>query len=176
MQRETTDSGGTIYGRLVIVFIFGTALALAVFAWIFRYYQGREALDYWGPQNAEVFVHATELEFDKLPAEKSDPKISKDAHDIADLRSLFLRDESFVFEKKRPREDVAWEYSLEFRGDKQPILVLFSASEGMVARADADQAVAVIDSFSAGIENLLKKQWEEEQAEPGKTPAEANAP
>jgi len=55
-----------VQGKYVIFVIFGTALAMAVFAWQFRINEGDDVLDYWGVESANLLRHAHRVEFIKL--------------------------------------------------------------------------------------------------------------
>lgn len=175
MESETTkpaaEKAGFNYGPLVIIGIFGVSLALAVFAWFYRYYHGRQSLEFWGSENAASFYQAEQLAMlDITPAQPGQGEViggiefeivssfvSTDHRDVADLRRVLLQDQSFQFDETLPPDQVEWDHAFVFEwspGNAFPIL--FSSSQGMIYHEQAERAVKLTPSFAKGLQYLLK--------------------
>lgn len=177
MESETTTNRGLNYGPIIIIFIFGLAFALAIFAWVFRYYQGRQALNYWGAENASIMKTADTLiyrrqlpgapqNYDQLllenaTAESLTEKKFENFRDIGDISQLMLRDESFDFQTTRPLDELNWDYAFRFQSNTESFVILFASEEGMLHHAGAEYAIQAIPSFAQGLKKLAQSQWEE---------------
>jgi len=138
-----------IQGKYVIFMIFGTALAMAVFAWQFRISEGDDVLDYWGIESANLLRHANRVEFLKLDsAEAADPDSTitingtqqriVSVEDISSrkglihARHMFIVDHTYLWEESPPENIQNWLFAMRFSdGDKQVTLAFHSQSHAV---------------------------------------------
>ncbi len=138
-----------VQGKYVIFVIFGTALAMAVFAWQFRISEGDDVLDYWGIESANLLRHANRVEFLKLDsAEAADPDSTLtingtqqrivSVEDISSrkglihARHMFIVDHTYLWEESPPENIQNWLFAMRFSdGDKQVTLAFHSQSHAV---------------------------------------------
>lgn len=138
-----------IQGKYVIFMIFGTALAMAVFAWQFRISEGDDVLDYWGIESANLLRHANRVEFLRLDsAEAADPDSTLtingtqqrivSVEDISSrkglihARHMFIVDHTYLWEESPPENIQNWLFAMRFSdGDKQVTLAFHSQSHAV---------------------------------------------
>jgi hypothetical protein len=138
-----------IQGKYVIFMIFGTALAMAVFAWQFRISEGDDVLDYWGIESANLLRHANRVEFLKLDsADAADPDSTLtingtqqrivSVEDISSrkglihARHMFIVDHTYLWEESPPENIQNWLFAMRFSdGDKQVTLAFHSQSHAV---------------------------------------------
>ena len=138
-----------IQGKYVIFMIFGTALAMAVFAWQFRISEGDDVLDYWGIESANLLRHANRVEFLRLDsAEAADPASTLtingtqqrivSVEDISSrkglihARHMFIVDHTYLWEESPPENIQNWLFAMRFSdGDKQVTLAFHSQSHAV---------------------------------------------
>ena len=138
-----------IQGKYVIFMIFGTALAMAVFAWQFRISEGDEVLDYWGVESASLLRHAKRVEFlklDSVDALDSTATLTingtqQSITSVEDIslrkglihaRHMFIVDHTYLWEES-PSENIQnWLFAMRFSdGDKQVTLAFHSQSHAV---------------------------------------------
>ena len=138
-----------IQGKYVIFMVFGTALAMAVFAWQFRISEGDDVLDYWGIESANLLRHANRVEFLKLDsADAADPDSTLtingtqqrivSVEDISSrkglihARHMFIVDHTYLWEESPPENIRNWLFAMRFSdGDKQVTLAFHSQSHAV---------------------------------------------
>jgi hypothetical protein len=138
-----------VQGKYVIFVIFGTALAMAVFAWQFRISEGNGVLDYWGVESANLLRHAKRVEFIKLDsADAADPDATLTINgtqqnivfveDISSRkglihpRHLFILDHTYLWEASPPENIQSWHFALRFSdGDKEVTLAFDKQSHAV---------------------------------------------
>jgi hypothetical protein len=138
-----------IQGKYVIFMIFGTALAMAVFAWQFRISEGDDVLDYWGIESANLLRHANRVEFLRLDsAEAADPDSTLtingtqqrivSVEDISSrkglihARHMFIVDHTYLWEESPPENIRHWLFAMRFSdGNKQVTLAFHSQSHAV---------------------------------------------
>ena len=134
-----------IQGKYVILFIFGTALAAAVFAWSFQYLRGRRILELWGADNARLIRmegeeialltltsaidspaadNAQYIEIDEQDFAIAKTKPIADAPGIIHARQALIEDASFLWDKPRGDCQPQWRYALQFRTGEHAATVL----------------------------------------------------
>jgi hypothetical protein len=138
-----------IQGKYVIFVIFGTALAMAVFAWQFRISEGNDVLDYWGVESANLLRYANKVEFIKLDsgdmgAADSTLTINSTQQNIVSVedissrkglihpRQMFIMDHTYLWEESPPTNIQDWDFALRFNeGDKEVTLVFHKQSHAV---------------------------------------------
>ena len=138
-----------VQGKYVIIVIFGTALAMAVFAWQFRISEGDDVLDYWGVESASLLRHAKQVEFlklDSVDAADSDSTLTingtqQSIISVEDIslrkglihaRHMFIVDHTYLWEESPPKNIQNWDFALRFsEGDKEVTLVFHKQSHAV---------------------------------------------
>lgn len=168
-----------IHGKLVIVFIFGTALAAAVFAWTFQYLRGKRVLELWGPRAARLIRVEGDtvwlLVLEEAPDGDTHPDTAKtmsiaddtlrvaERIDISQARGLIharqalIEDASFAWEQPRGNCAARWQYALQFRHGDDCATVAIDTNCGR-ARLLETGAEASIAPIAAGMETFLEEQ------------------
>lgn len=135
-----------VQGKHVILFIFATALAAAVFAWTFQYQRGRRILQLWGAENARLIRVEAErinlivlepagaageesggrtIEIDGAPHAVLQRRDIADARGIIHARQALIEDASFDWEKQRGDCKANWQYAIQFQqADRQATVLL----------------------------------------------------
>ena len=129
-------------GKVVILGIFGVALAGAVATIWFQYNARKRSREFWGPENALVIGRAATVELCRLQAratkEADDPKqisiggtrfdlsetkdISK-AKGLVHVRDALIRDSAFDWDRQRGECQADWQYVFRFSGDDGTVQV-----------------------------------------------------
>ena len=138
-----------VQGKYVIFVIFGTALAMAIFAWQFRISEGDDVLDYWGVESANLLRHANKVEFLKLDSAgvaAADSTLTSDGtpqnivstEDISSrkglihARHMFIVDHTYLWEESPPKNIQDWDFALRFsEGDKEVTLAFHKQSHAV---------------------------------------------
>jgi|TARA_B110000881_G_C18497805_1_gene475181 hypothetical protein len=138
-----------VQGKYVIFVIFGTALAMAIFAWQFRISEGNDVLDYWGVESANLLRHANKVEFIKLESAgvaAADATLTSDGtpqnivstEDISSrkglihARHMFIVDHTYLWEESPPENIQDWDFALRFsEGDKEVTLAFHKQSHAV---------------------------------------------
>ena len=138
-----------VQGKYVIFVIFGTALAMAIFAWQFRISEGNDVLDYWGVESANLLRHANKVEFIKLESAgvaAGDATLTSDGTpqnivSTADIssrkglihaRHMFIVDHTYLWEESPPENIKDWDFALRFsEGDKEVTLAFHKQSHAV---------------------------------------------
>jgi hypothetical protein len=123
-----------ISGKLLIISVFGIALAGAAASWLFRYAATHRAAQFWGP-DAALIRDAWAVEFfvlKGLDADAPDPTVPQtvvirgktrqidfrrsvhQARGLVHLRNALLEDHSFDWSSPAELPDVDWRWGLEF--------------------------------------------------------------
>jgi hypothetical protein len=166
-------------GKLLIVFIFGTALALSIFAWSFQYLRGRKVLELYGADAARLIrVDADRVELLQL-GDSLDPASSAgeefiqideqqlpitSAIDITKARGLIHARQALIedssYEWNRPRGDCGpqWSYALRFsHGEKQTTAAIDADCRRMrLVETGAEAPLA--EHFVKGMQTFVDEQ------------------
>ena len=157
-----------IQGKYVIFVIFGTALAMAVFAWQFRISEGDDVLDYWGIESANLLRHANRVEFLKLDsAEAADPDSTLtingtqqrivSVEDISSrkglihARHMFIVDHTYLWEESPPENIQSWHFALRFSDDNKQVTLAFDSQSHAVQMLNNNKPLIMGPMF----DNLL---------------------
>jgi len=160
-------------GKLVVLVMFATAIALGGYAWWFRLDQGRLAREFWGPKATRLIqrapvAHLLQLEANGqgrvvsavsgvadeepavlLPLNSAALKVVRRA-DISGApgmlhaRHALVQDVNFDWQADEPRCPDGWAFALEFRDGSQSTTVLFDPGCLCVRRL-ADRRSASLD-------------------------------
>ena len=138
-----------VQGKYVIIVIFGTALAMAIFAWQFRISESDDVLDYWGIESANLLRHAKRVEFLKLDSvdaldSASTLTLNGTQQNIASVedislrkglihaRHMFILDHTYLWEESPPKNIRNWYFALRFSdGDKEATLLFHKQSKAV---------------------------------------------
>ena len=157
-----------VQGKYVIFAIFGTALAMAVFAWQFRISEGDDVLDYWGIESANLLRHANRVEFLKLDsAEAADPDSTLtingtqqrivSVEDISSrkglihARHMFIVDHTYLWEESPPENIQSWHFALRFSDDNKQVTLAFDSQSHAVQMLNNNKPLIMGPMF----DNLL---------------------
>ena len=166
-------------GKLVIVVIFGLALAAAVFAMWHRYSQTRRALDFWGSETAELVTRAPRVELLRLApgtAESGadggeslvvqgialrvlDRRDVTAARGILNVRYALTIDRNYDWQPATADCRVQWDYALRFVDGPRHTTLVFSHNCRLAARADRAGEVA-IDPIVDALWTFFEEQWQ----------------
>ncbi|MBT4692056.1 MAG: hypothetical protein HOB73_01785 [Planctomycetaceae bacterium] len=131
-----------VQGKYVILVIFGTALAMAVFAWQFRISESDGVLEYWGVESANLLRHANRVEFLKLDsadAADSDSTLTIGSaqqnivfvEDISSrkglihARHMLIVDHTYLWEESPPKDIQNWHFAIRFSDDDKQVTLVF---------------------------------------------------
>ena len=158
-------------GKHVIIFIFTTALAAAVFAWTFQFMRGRRVLELWGADNARLIRIESEqiqilsltpagganetdaprsLKIDDQPYSVVDEIEITKARGIANARQALIEDATFQWDKPRGDCQPAWEFALEFRSGQRAATVLLDTNCQRAKLLETGNEAAIHPKIFAG--------------------------
>ena len=157
-----------IQGKYVIIVIFGTALAMAVFAWQFRISEGDDVLDYWGVESANLLRHAKQVEFLKLDSVDAADSASTltingtqqsiiSVEDISlrkgliHARHMFIVDHTYLWEESPPKDIQNWHFALRFSDGDNKVTLVFHKQNHAVQMLDNNKPLIMGPMF----DNLL---------------------
>jgi len=160
-----------VQGKYVIFVIFGTALAMAVFAWQFRISEGDGVLDYWGVESANLLRHAKRVEFIKLDsadaADAADPYSTLTINgtqqnfvyveDISSRKGLiharhpFILDHTYLWEASPPENIQSWHFALRFSDGDNEVTLAFDKQSHAVQMLNNNKPLIMGPMF----DNLL---------------------
>lgn len=184
-------------GKWLILFIFGTALAMALFAWTFQYLRGRRVLALYGPVAARLIrVDADRVELLLLARPPrgmvlegaphlqigDEPVLISNTLDITRARGLIharqalIEDSSYDWE--RPPADAAaqWGYAMRFsRGDRQVTSAIDSGVR-QLRLIETGATAALAEHFVLGMQAFVDEQTAETQeAHAPRSPERSNS-
>jgi hypothetical protein len=165
-------------GKLLIVFIFGTALVLSIFAWSFQFLRGRRVLELYGADAARLIrVDADRVELLLLGEPQSGdadgdlPLIKIDAQqlpitdtiDISKARGLIHARQALIedssYEWHRPPGDCTphWAYALRFSHDDRRATAAFDVGCRRLRLAETGAAAPLAKHFVAGMQTFVNE-------------------
>jgi hypothetical protein len=171
-----------ISGKWLIIFIFGTALAMAIFAWSFQYLRGRRVLELYGPDAARLIrVDADRVQLLQL-GDAADTESSSDTEtleldnqhwpivdtiDISRARGLLharqalIEDSSYAW--NQPEEDCGdgqsqWAFALRFAQGNKPVTIAFDVGCGRLRLIETGAEAPLAEHFVRGMQTFAKEQ------------------
>ena len=171
-----------VQGKYVILFIFGSAIAAAVFAWSFQYLRGRRILELWGADNARLIRFegkrvtlltlkpheeqsddaARTINVDKLAFDVVAQKQISEAPGIIHARQALIEDASFQWDKPRGDCEAQWRYALEFREGNQVATVLLDMHCQRARLLENGHEAAIHPKIFTGWETFIGEHTEAE--------------
>ena len=164
-------------GKFLILMIFGTALAAAVFAWSFQYLRGRRILELWGADNARLIrvdaekitllvlaegdASEDEVEIDGVPHGISQGKEILEVPGIIHARQSLIEDASFLWEKPRGDCEAQWTRALRVSRGEHIATVLFDTNCGRARLLETGNEAAIAPKIFSGWQTFLDEQLEE---------------
>jgi hypothetical protein len=179
--RRTLRNKTLNQGKLVIVFIFGLSAVMGGYAWWHHFTQGRQCVEFWGAEAAEMIRYAPVVEVMKLaPLEADDMETiqiqgepyavsaSKDITETPGLvhaRQALIEDASFLWEVVRSGP-TSWQYVLRFADGDQQISVALDGDQGRVVLVGTDRQATLKPHLATAYQSRLPKWLGVEVAEP----------
>lgn len=167
-------------GKLVIIAIFGAALAGGVATLWFQYDARRRSREFWGTDTAVLISRAPKVELLRLSkAEKADEDterlmIDGDAYEISErkdiskargfvhVRDALIRDTGFAWEKVRGDCQPNWVYAFRFKEEDKTEDVVFDFACERV-RLVSGEREACISPMMQGIKDLIERELPDEK-------------
>lgn len=154
-----------IQGKLVILFIFGVALAAGVFSVGFKVLRDRRVIDLWGVEAARLInadaddVHLLVLDNTFADDDASDNIVIDDmpreivrevdittSPGLIHARHSFVEDPSFAWNRQRDDFPPRWEYALRFRQEAKvaTLLIDTNCQRARLLETGAEASIAPI--------------------------------
>jgi hypothetical protein len=164
----------TISGKVAIIAMIVVSLALTAFAWWYRYQQGRRAMEFWGPETAQLIRHAPRVELADLaevppldlprmieagdPSRFSGQNIS-DAPGLVHARHSLIVDSNFQWgERVESPDAIAWDVAWRFGDGKNERVVFLDYETGATRRLD-DQRIEILQpAIVSGMRDYISRQ------------------
>ncbi len=188
-----------VQGKYVILFIFGTALVAATFAWTFQYLRGRRILELWGADNAGLIrVDAERIELlvlggsDETTSDAADdanfpPWIEVDGEQLAvaagrditkargiiHARQALIEDASFAWEQQRGDCRADWRYALRFHHGKRLATVLLDTNCQRARLLETGREAAIVPKIFKGWMTFVDEQLNDKSTSNGERGASA---
>jgi hypothetical protein len=125
---------------LLIISVFGIALAGAAASWCFRYSATHRSAQFWGPHASQLIRDAPWVMLSPVGSDQTALDLSE-AHGLTHLRAALVEDHSYDWSAKLPPE-VNWVHALVFaesEGAASRVKVLFSADFRWAAYRSSDE-------------------------------------
>ena len=166
-------------GKHVIIFIFGTALVAAIFAWSFQYMRGRRILELWGTDNARLIrVEGEQIQLlslssdvdESMPARPEPLVLYGESFTVVDAieisnapgiihaRQALIEDASFQWEKPRADCQPDWQYALEFRQKQRVATILLDMHCERAKLLENGNEAAIHPKIFAGWRKFIDEQ------------------
>lgn len=124
----------TVAGKHVIIVLFGLGLLSVVLSLGYHWNLQRRPIEYWGSNNARLFLHATETTARQLATDEE--RDLEGTPGFTHIRQALINDVSFAWDQPPPAQPPAWQYSLTFRDQAgESVEVLFDVAQGYTALA-----------------------------------------
>jgi hypothetical protein len=159
---------------LLVVLLIGLGVLAAGAAVVFRYYQGRQAIELWGAGHASRIRNARQVTFARLygestPAAESltDPEGNQwwarswneigGSSDLVHIRQAFLRDAYL-----NPHEDdpfsTHWQYALRFGDDRGTTTMLIDGKGNEICLRESGAQATMNEGLLVSIRQYLDRQ------------------
>ncbi len=178
-----SESPRTVSGKWIILSFFSVALAMAVSAWAYYYFQQRRPMELWGADTARLILQAPKVEGWRLSVALEDPASAEgnaqtitvgsqrltiierreltDARGLLHFRKGLLNDRCFDWNADVSAATNDWRYGLRFSdGDAQATLLF--APKAQRLRSLESGAEVSIAPIAAGLEAFLQEHFPEE--------------
>lgn len=149
------------------------SLGLTAFAWWYRYQQGWRAMEFWGPDAAQLIRHAPKVELIDLaegpPAdlprviEKGD-LASFRKHDLSDATGLvharhsLIVDRNFLWEERIDSPAAtAWDVAWRFIDGREEVVVLLDYETGAIRRLDDRRIEILHPAIADGMRDYVSR-------------------
>jgi hypothetical protein len=170
-------------GKLVVIFIFMVALAMAGFALWWNWGLGRRSLEYWGQESGLAIRDAKTVQLMRLVEQPGNPDESgeffqldgrtwkvvqtKDvssAQGLVHARHAFLEDASFQWDQPVDFSHPDWQYAVRFQADQEQATILLDLKLGAAGFWEAKRAVHLSPKTASGWTKFTGRFFPEEGA------------
>lgn len=170
-------------GKLVVIFIFAVALAMAGFALWWNWGLGRRSLEYWGQESGLAIRDARTVKLMRLVVQHGDSagvgevfrldgrtwkvvqtKDVSSAQGLVHARHAFLEDASFQWEQPVDFSLPDWQYAVRFQADQGHATILLDLTRGAAGSWESRQAVLLSPKTASGWTKFTGRFFPEEGA------------
>jgi hypothetical protein len=148
-QHENSVTNDSPSGNLLVLGIFGVAVAAAVLSWIYRYQATHDSQQFWGPNFSRLIAEPAEVTAFRLDNEQSKeafdelqvvgrtyyrrlPKDVTKERGMIHLRNSILTDANYNWDKSVQTDD--WKWCLQFAKDELVATILFNQDFTILGR------------------------------------------
>lgn len=169
-------------GKIVVLSIFGVALAMASFALWWNWGLGKRSLEFWGTEGGLAIRDAKKVEILKLKspsnlkvkekgASKKDgfyldvqeTKNVTGEHGLVHARHSLLEDASFQWDKKVvTTEGLNWKYAVRFQKESKVATVLLDLDSSVAGSLEEARAIPLSPKTAAGWRLFISRYFPEE--------------
>ncbi|MCE9527128.1 MAG: hypothetical protein K8R36_13865 [Planctomycetales bacterium] len=180
-------------GKLVVLSIFGVALAMASFALWWNWGLGKRSLEFWGTEGGLAIRDAKKVEIVKLKspsnlklndkgASKKDAfylnvQETKDVtgeHGLVHARHSLLEDASFQWDQKAlTMAGCNWKYAVRFQEESKVATVLLDLDSGVAGSWEEARAIPLSPKTAAGWKLFINRYYPDEVPNSSKEPAKS---
>jgi len=169
-------------GKLLILFIFGTALAGGIATLWFQYDARRRSREFWGAENALLISRApkvellqltkaaearddgTQLTIESVAYEISERKDISKARGFVHVRDALIRDAGFEWDKARGDCEANWEFVFRFEEDSDTVDIVFDFACERARLLSGGQEACISPIFDGIKEAILRELPQDEDA------------
>ena len=166
-------------GKFAILVMLLVALALGVVSWLWQYNLGRQALDAWGADAAQLIRHSSQVEIMQLEAVtagETDGDLTIDAeefhvarrqdistaHGLLHYRHALITDSTFDWQTHPSANAPNWTYALRFSVEKRQTVVVFDFDRHVVRLVSGKIAVIFKPSTAEAFEKYFHRQFDQQ--------------
>ncbi|MFN0017449.1 MAG: hypothetical protein ACKVP0_04260 [Pirellulaceae bacterium] len=180
-------------GKIVVLSIFGVAIAMASFALWWNWGLGKRSLEFWGTEGGLAIRDAKKVEILKL---KSPPNLHSNApgtqrknafsfdvqetkdvtgeHGMVHARHSLLEDASFRWNQKAVTMiGPEWKYAVRFQHGSKKSTVLLDLNSGVIGSWEEKRAIPLSPKTAAGWKQFISRYFPDEAPTPSKLPAKS---
>jgi len=156
-------------GKLVIISIFGVAIAMSVYAWWHNIHTGNQVIEFFGIETATRLRHAESIELltlDKSAASEDQESLDTSigsipvrtvtditsARGLVHLRHMFIQDHTYRWDEGVPEIIPQWSFALRFTDDAGTTTLAFAPSTYVVEDLESGKVILMGDL----LDNLIR--------------------
>ncbi len=158
-----------VQGKLVIISIFGVAIAMSIYAWWHNIHTGNQVIEFFGVENATRLRHADSIELfilDKATDGQGKEQLSTSAGSssvrskqnitntpgMVHLRHMFIQDHTYRWDQGAPELPPRWAFALRFKDSSGTTTLVFAPANYVVEHVESGKLLLMGDL----LDNLIR--------------------
>lgn len=158
-----------VQSKLVIISIFGVAIAMSIYAWWHNIHTGNQVIEFFGVENATRLRHADSIDLLILDADaqgqvnerfntSAGPSSILSEQSITNtpgmvhLRHMFIQDHTYRWDQGVPELPSSWAFALRFKDSTGTTTLVFAPANYVVEHVETGKLLLMGDL----LDNLIR--------------------